>query len=582
MDNHPNNPGLYLTGDNTAEVWHYLTGAGATSLRSQYMNFNLVSGDHVSNGDDTQPLLEGNGDIFVHNGAPDLLKADGGCPLINDFDLLQPTGLSQVEMVSQAAGNAYILSQSTPNNAGSDGRAVLSGFSFSKILKSTGTYDSAVAARHLRYIIGWLEGSSVNELDFSTLSDLQLSNDLCMLVQNILISDPWAYILQPNICSGASLLYVVNITDTLNPYVAGNCELPEKTTGLDADENYIYISTEVDGIRVVDIAIPGTPAVVGAHDIEGSSNDIALAGNYVFIANGTEGLKVFDISLPSSPDSVSHLPLNTPAKAISIAGNYAYIAAGDSMYTVDISSPLDPQRVSSCGTEGALDIAVSGDYAFTASSSTGPPAKKLLEILSISDPQNPSEVSQLSLSASPKCVFVEQGKAYLTLDWGGVLTVIDVSNPADPVLDGRHSPEFTQYNKVAVEGGRIYATYHYYNGDADERGGLHIMRPSESITDSDTPEPRYSNFLAQNYPNPFNPSTVIRFGILREGAVKLRIFDVSGRLVRTLVDETKTPGKYTAVWYGSNDSGKPVASGVYFYLLEAKEYRKAKKLVLIR
>ncbi len=83
--------------------------------------------------------------------------------------------------------------------------------------------------------------------------------------------------------------------------------------------------------------------------------------------------------------------------------------------------------------------------------------------------------------------------------------------------------------------------------------------------------------LEQNYPNPFNPSTQIRFGIPVSGFVSLRIFDVLGREVSTLVNERKSPGTYEVQFDGSN-----LPSGVYFYRLQAGSSVETKKLTLLR
>jgi hypothetical protein len=99
------------------------------------------------------------------------------------------------------------------------------------------------------------------------------------------------------------------------------------------------------------------------------------------------------------------------------------------------------------------------------------------------------------------------------------------------------------------------------------------------ITDAATPR---AYALAQNYPNPFNPSTTIRFDMKEKGLVTVKIYDVAGRLVRTLVSEVKEAGAYSAVWDGRNNLGAHVASGIYFYKMEAKGFSATKKLVLLR
>ena len=93
--------------------------------------------------------------------------------------------------------------------------------------------------------------------------------------------------------------------------------------------------------------------------------------------------------------------------------------------------------------------------------------------------------------------------------------------------------------------------------------------------------------LSQNYPNPFNPTTRIQFrvGSLEFGDplnTTLKIYNILGQLVRTLVDVGKTPGKYEVIWDGKDDLGKEVASGIYFYQLKTEEYTATKKMVLLR
>ncbi|KPK99737.1 MAG: hypothetical protein AMJ91_06530 [candidate division Zixibacteria bacterium SM23_73_3] len=88
--------------------------------------------------------------------------------------------------------------------------------------------------------------------------------------------------------------------------------------------------------------------------------------------------------------------------------------------------------------------------------------------------------------------------------------------------------------------------------------------------------------LHNNYPNPFNPETVIGYSIPRACHVRLEIFNVLGQKIRTLVDEEQTAGKNEVMWDGEDESGNQVASGVYFYKLEAKDFTQTKKMVLIR
>jgi serine protease AprX len=95
--------------------------------------------------------------------------------------------------------------------------------------------------------------------------------------------------------------------------------------------------------------------------------------------------------------------------------------------------------------------------------------------------------------------------------------------------------------------------------------------------------------LGQNYPNPFNPTTTIPFTVhgsqfmVRSPVhTTLRVYNVRGQLVRTLVDQEMQPGKYSVMWDGKNQNGKDVSSGVYLYRLSAGDVRITKKMLLLK
>jgi hypothetical protein len=88
--------------------------------------------------------------------------------------------------------------------------------------------------------------------------------------------------------------------------------------------------------------------------------------------------------------------------------------------------------------------------------------------------------------------------------------------------------------------------------------------------------------LSRNFPNPFNPSTRIKFSLSRRSHVRLLIYDVSGRLVRVLIDETRQAGTYGTAWNGKTEKGHQAASGVYFCRMEAADYKRSMKMVLLR
>jgi uncharacterized protein (DUF608 family) len=109
---------------------------------------------------------------------------------------------------------------------------------------------------------------------------------------------------------------------------------------------------------------------------------------------------------------------------------------------------------------------------------------------------------------------------------------------------------------------------------------LEIKNPFNALTSVAAGHPArvpVSCTLSQNFPNPFNPSTNISFSLPKQLQVSLRIYDLLGRELAKIVDERKDPGSYTVEWNARNFS-----SGVYFYRLQAGEFIKTKRLLLLR
>ena len=89
--------------------------------------------------------------------------------------------------------------------------------------------------------------------------------------------------------------------------------------------------------------------------------------------------------------------------------------------------------------------------------------------------------------------------------------------------------------------------------------------------------------LNQNYPNPFNPSTQISFDVPQGGEhIMLNIYNILGQNVSTLVNGVMNPGTYTMEWNATDETGNPVASGIYFYELRSSSFTARKKMLLIR
>jgi photosystem II stability/assembly factor-like uncharacterized protein len=161
------------------------------------------------------------------------------------------------------------------------------------------------------------------------------------------------------------------------------------------------------------------------------------------------------------------------------------------------------------------------------------------------------------------------------IEFGGVYLSTDYGKSWRPCNSGWTLPAI---QSIAAHGTYLFAGTGAYNGAVWTNGGVWRRPLSEllSVHAESTTLPR-GYTLAQNYPNPFNPTTTISFEIPSLSFVSLKVFDILGREVSTIVSEELQAGTYTRQWNAAN-----MASGVYFYRLHAGTYSQTKQLLLLR
>jgi hypothetical protein len=152
---------------------------------------------------------------------------------------------------------------------------------------------------------------------------------------------------------------------------------------------------------------------------------------------------------------------------------------------------------------------------------------------------------------------------------GGQVRVLVIGPEAEPLPAGK--VHLLSFQAEGVES--LYASM------ADQQGELLSVRKEHE--QSALPA---RVRLHQNHPNPFNPETKIKYMVEGGEAVQVgvKVYNVAGRLVKTLVDGVKPPGEYEVAWNGRNENGHQVASGIYFYKLKVSDYVETKKMVLLR
>lgn len=155
-------------------------------------------------------------------------------------------------------------------------------------------------------------------------------------------------------------------------------------------------------------------------------------------------------------------------------------------------------------------------------------------------------------------------------------------NEGDPLAEGQDHLGYLRwwYNHlpryVGVTDGVLNNWWHYV---VDYEAAVELAKktPVVGVYRENTNLLPKSFRLEQNFPNPFNPSTTIQFSISELSIVTLRVFDILGREVAMLINQTLGTGRYSMLWDARN-----VASGIYFYRLQANQYTETKKLVLIQ
>ena len=126
-----------------------------------------------------------------------------------------------------------------------------------------------------------------------------------------------------------------------------------------------------------------------------------------------------------------------------------------------------------------------------------------------------------------------------------------------------------EFNDNSADGGAF--SYEVYNFNAPVSTNNNNLQSNER------------NFrLEQNYPNPFNPWTTIEFEMPMEENVTIKIYDINGRLIKTLLDEKKPLGIHSVIWDGKNNSGNNVATGTYFYQIQMGNLLESKKMILLK
>jgi len=339
--------------------------------------------------------------------------------------------------------------------------------------------------------------------------------------------------------------------------------------GIDVNGDYAYVA-ESNYLLIINISNPANPYIEGGRSLPGSGKDVKLVGSLAYVADGYAGLRIIDVSNPSNPVEIGYYDSPGITYDVEINNTIAYLADYTGGFIcLDISTPSNPVLISQYPAgDAVIDIELIDTLAFYTDGYAG------IKVLDIADIENPTLVGSLSLPYWCLGLKLSDKYAYVAAWEYGGLRIIDISNPAGMREVGYYNTE-GKSRDVDFVGPLVYV--------ADwDWGGLQILNndlinPASVDTSVINDQLPTVSLLEQNYPNPFNPVTLIKYQLPERSYVTLKIYDVLGTEIETIVDGEKEAGYYQFSFDGSN-----LPSGIYFYSLRTKNNCITRKMILLK
>jgi hypothetical protein len=364
---------------------------------------------------------------------------------------------------------------------------------------------------------------------------------------------------------GTAGLRIVDVSNPANATLLSTTVLGGDARGVVASGNYAYVAGGVTGLHVVDATNPSSPVKLSTI-VMPRARGIAISGNYIYVAASDSGLGVFSISSPATPSLVGYFrPGNQYGENVAAEGNVVGLTDYNTIRFFDVTTPTAPvgKGLTATFKTGNEGFAIAGNYAYV-------PDGDSLKIFNITDLMTPTLISRIYTGAGSYgySAAVSGNYCYVASEATGV-RAIDISNPASPVEAGYYDG-VPQSRGVATNGKYVYV--------AEKIDGLTVYG-NNLITGIERDGSTHPNTfsLDQNFPNPFNPSTAISYQLSAVSRAELRVYDVLGREVATLVNAVQQPGMYRVTW---DASGFP--SGIYFYRLTIDGAVLSRNMILLK
>lgn len=432
---------------------------------------------------------------------------------------------------------------------------------------------------------------------------------------------------------GGKGLRMMDVRDPSQPREIAHYSTGDVCWELVKQGNYLYVAHGGDGLRILDVTNPFQPLELGHLEMPWRAFDIAVKDSLLYSAEGDSGLVVVDIRNPAQPQIMGRWPLslNLMAYGISVKDTLAYLC-GSSLWIVNVADPQNPYYVGGMGGSGATiyDLWVHGRYAYE----PVPLLPWTFGVIDVGDPRNPRVVFAWdSLAPGGRELEGMDTLLYTLADFRApgdgfyVLSVADSVRPygigaycrstGEDDFYGLHcfAPHYvwvggrTYYYQVPEFCGRMdlvdvgnphparsiahYETgwtisdvwgedFNYAYGGA-YLGNLLVFSVDSGVGVEREVSPRaaFREPELQINPNPVRGSCVIRYWSGKEEKVRLTLYDVTGRVVRSFSHYVSRLIPYEVYWDGRDDQGKEVRSGVYFLRVVGGEKDITKKVIVL-
>jgi|GEM_PF-6039414 len=369
-------------------------------------------------------------------------------------------------------------------------------------------------------------------------------------------------------------LKIIDFTDPSKPQLVGEYQPNEAVRDIAVSNNKAYLLCDTD-MQILDVSNLMYPVLIGkvvfgdstTGSLDQTFGSIILSGSTIYAARNSKRLYSIDVSNPTAPHIKTFCTLTGIPAAISFYQNYLCVAnTFQGIQIIDISNSDSLKQSAFLKLTYLTAISIEGNKLYTIDSA-GFSEYELTDLI------NPVLKYNLNLSTSnPVEIKCDKNFAYIA-DFNN-LNVVDISNPdSGKIVSINSSSTFHDaYSSCIAVFNNIVALGTISEGILFLRNDL-ITKVNE---ESNITTPKKFALL-QNYPNPFNPSTTISFQLSEAGYVKLKVYDILGRKIITLVDGRQSVGMHK-INFNSNN----LPSGIYIYIITANKKSLTRKMMLLK